>query len=201
VAWVVFDYGGVLCAPPSATAKDALAGLIGVASADLWPAYWQHRPPYVDGRAGDIDYWHAVCRQLGRPPADAELVRRLVELDVRAWSEVDQRVLGVVRDLAADGTDLAILSNAPGCLARFVDRQSWAELFRWRCFSVDLGMAKPDPAIFEGLCELLGARPDEVLFVDDRIANVRAAQGIGVEALLFTGADGLRDQVAAFRRR
>ncbi len=105
--WVIFDYGGVLCAPPSAAAKDALAGLIGVASADLWPAYWQHRPPYVDGRADDIDYWHAVCRQLGKPPADAELADRLVELDVRAWSRVDERVLGLVRDLAADGTNLA----------------------------------------------------------------------------------------------
>jgi putative hydrolase of the HAD superfamily len=201
VAWVVFDYGGVLCALPSAAAKDALAGLIGVASADLWPAYWQHRPPYVDGRAGDIDYWHAVCRQLDRPPPDAALVGRLVELDVRGWSQVDQGTLGLVRELAADGTDLAILSNAPECLARFVDRQSWADLFRWRCFSVDLGMAKPDPAIFAGLCEVLDASPADVLFVDDRIANVRAAQGFGVEAALFTGADGLRDQVAAFRRR
>lgn len=201
MAWVVLDYGGVLCAPPSAAAKDALAGLIGVASVELWPAYWQHRPPYVDGRAGDLDYWHAVCRQLGRPPADAELVDRLVELDVRAWSRVDHSVLDLVRDLAAAGTHLAILSNAPGCLARFVDRQSWAKEFRWRCFSVDLGMAKPDPAIFAGLCEVLGARPTDVFFVDDRIANVRAAQGFGIEAALFTGADGLRDQVAAFRRR
>jgi len=62
-------------------------------------------------------------------------------------------------------------------------------------------MAKPDPAIFAGLCEVLDASPADVLFVDDRIANVRAAQGFGVEAALFTRADGLPDQVAAFRRR
>lgn len=195
---MVFDYGGVLCTQPSAAAQEALAELIGVPGAELWPAYWRHREPYVDDRADDFDFWRAVCRQLGRS-VDTPLVDRLVDLDVLAWSEVDHSVLGLVRDLAADGACLAILSNAPRCLARFVDRQPWADVFRVRCFSADLGLAKPDPAIYARTCMLLDAQPADVFFIDDRIANVDAARVFGMSATRFTDVDGLRDAVSAFR--
>jgi HAD superfamily hydrolase (TIGR01509 family) len=61
-----------------------------------------------------------------------------------------------------------------------------------------IGLAKPDPRIYRHLLETHGLAAGEVLFVDDRAANVEAAAAVGIEGLLFEGAVGLR---AALVRR
>ena len=65
----------------------------------------------------------------------------------------------------------------------------------WSFVSCDTGLRKPDPRAWEHALETLGAAPHEVLFVDDREGNVRAARELGIGALRFEGADHLRDEL------
>ena len=44
---------------------------------------------------------------------------------------------------------------------------------------------KPEPRIYELLLERYGLDPAETLFVDDRPANVAAAQRLGIGGFLF----------------
>ena len=44
---------------------------------------------------------------------------------------------------------------------------------------------KPDPRIYEILFERVGRRPSELLFVDNSVANVRAAEALGMAAVHF----------------
>lgn len=53
-------------------------------------------------------------------------------------------------------------------------------------YSHEVGMAKPDPAVYELTTRRLGVDPSEVLFLDDVEANVVAARGIGWHAVLHT---------------
>lgn len=46
-------------------------------------------------------------------------------------------------------------------------------------------MRKPDPSIYRHLLVKTGAVPADVIFVDDRQANVDAAVGLGMEGILF----------------
>jgi 2-haloacid dehalogenase/putative hydrolase of the HAD superfamily len=52
--------------------------------------------------------------------------------------------------------------------------------------SGELGMIKPDPAIYRAACERFGRAPQDFLFVDDSAANVAAAQALGFDAHHFT---------------
>jgi 2-haloacid dehalogenase len=54
------------------------------------------------------------------------------------------------------------------------------------------GFAKPDPAIFEIAVARAGLPVADLVFVDDREANVAAAIEFGLDGILFTGADDLR---------
>lgn len=59
-------------------------------------------------------------------------------------------------------------------------------------------VSKPDPLIYERLCERFDLVPSECLFVDDLIENVNGAVKAGIAAHLFDGdynklEDGLRD--------
>jgi 2-haloacid dehalogenase len=57
------------------------------------------------------------------------------------------------------------------------------------------GIAKPDPAIFRVLETRLGHPLDGIVYVDDAPANVEAARTAGLDALQFTSADALRDEL------
>lgn len=46
---------------------------------------------------------------------------------------------------------------------------------------------KPDDAFYALLVERCKVRPDEILFIDDRSRNVRAAQAHGMRAIRFQG--------------
>ena len=60
-----------------------------------------------------------------------------------------------------------------------------------------IGLAKPDPRLFEHALAALALPAGEVLFVDDRDENVAAAESVGMAGHVFTGIDGLRPVVEA----
>ena len=63
--------------------------------------------------------------------------------------------------------------------------------------SGDVGVVKPDPRIFEILFERVGRPPGELLFIDDQIANVRAAEALGMAAIQFRPGVDLESELAA----
>jgi FMN phosphatase YigB (HAD superfamily) len=58
-------------------------------------------------------------------------------------------------------------------------------------------MAKPDPAIYFHVLRELGARPEETLFLDDKLVNIHAAQALGFKAIQFSSIEKLRLDLAA----
>ncbi|MBN1946833.1 MAG: HAD family phosphatase [Bradymonadales bacterium] len=55
--------------------------------------------------------------------------------------------------------------------------QSWT-------FSFEVGVEKPDPSIYWTALQRMQAEPAHVLLVDDKLVNVQAARGLGMDAVL-----------------
>lgn len=53
-------------------------------------------------------------------------------------------------------------------------------------YSQEMGLAKPDVAIYEKMLLELGTTPDRVLFFDDLRANVEGATAVGIHAIQVT---------------
>ncbi|MGV9776503.1 HAD family hydrolase [Streptosporangium sp. NPDC003464] len=193
--WVVFGYAGVINFPPPEHAGALLPQTVDVAPERFWPAYWEDRRAYDLGAVDARHFWAGVCARLGRT-ADPDLLEVLSALDLKAWTHLNPDTLALVKELARRNVPLALLSNTPVELARLIDGQPWARLFRHRFFSADLRRVKPDPQAFRQMCERLGARPGDLLLVDDRRENVAAAEAVGIESVLFTDALRLRSDLA-----
>ncbi len=58
-------------------------------------------------------------------------------------------------------------------------------LIHWT-ISGDVGARKPDPAIYHSLLSATGHKPEDCIFVDDRIRNIDTAREIGFQTVLFT---------------
>ncbi len=55
-----------------------------------------------------------------------------------------------------------------------------------------MGLRKPEPAMYQRTLNILGNKPERVLFIDDRAENVAGGSAAGMKAIQFTGADALR---------
>jgi putative hydrolase of the HAD superfamily len=185
MTWLLCDYGEVLCLPPTEQDRAVLATTAGWDTqdrgGDFWDAYWVDRVAYDRADLTAQDYW---ARLLGRPPEPGQL-DRLTKVDAAGWLHPNPLSLAAAQRAAQRGLRLAILSNAPIEVAREIDRAPWLAPFSPRFFSCDLGAVKPEPAAYQAVLASLGARPEEVVFFDDRPVNVTGAAALGIDARLF----------------
>jgi HAD superfamily hydrolase (TIGR01509 family) len=94
---------------------------------------------------------------------------------------------------------VAFLSNSNEIHAELIPR-TFGTLFRKDdrfIFSHRFRVAKPDPVIYQRALEVIGALAPQVIYVDDLIENVIAAQGVGMRAYQFIDALSLARQLEA----
>ena len=66
------------------------------------------------------------------------------------------------------------------------------DLFEHIVLSGELGLVKPDPAIYRAALDCYGVPPEHLIFVDDSPRNVEGAAREGLPGLVFTDAETLR---------
>ena len=102
----------------------------------------------------------------------------------------------VVRGLHAAGIPLFGLTNWSDELYPHAPRRfDFLALFDDVVVSGTVKAANPDRRAYELVAERAGLPLDQLAFVDDRQANVDAAAGLGMDAILFTDATALRGQL------
>jgi putative hydrolase of the HAD superfamily len=68
--------------------------------------------------------------------------------------------------------------------------------FEYRFLSFELGLVKPDRAIFETVAASMAVAPDHVLFLDDNALNAESAASFGFHARHVRGVDEARRALA-----
>ena len=54
---------------------------------------------------------------------------------------------------------------------------------------------KPSHEIYHHVMKSLGTRSEELLFIDDLEQNVRGAQEVGIQGILFAGVESLKKRL------
>lgn len=127
--------------------------------------------------------WQNVAHKLSLSPTD------LLEFQGKFWGgdRVDQALINFIQECRSSYIT-ALLSNA------WVNaRQNLAEEYGIKegetvdhiFISSELGVAKPDLRIYEILAESLDVEYDEILFIDDFIENIQAANTLGIHTIHY----------------
>ena len=144
----------------------------------------------------------------GRPLAEgvAELVAahqdqaELISAYRLRWHEMlggaFEGTVAILRELRRAGLRTYALSNwstetFPGTRPRY----PFLEEMDGILISGEVGVGKPDPAIFRQFLARFGLTPQATVFTDDSEANVTVAAGLGMVALRFTGDAQLRSDL------
>jgi putative hydrolase of the HAD superfamily len=102
------------------------------------------------------------------------------------WRVVRPGTLEALERLKSEGFKLAIVSNAEGQIDSDARRYGLHPFFDVIIDSHVVGVAKPDPRIFEIALERLGVAPDEARFAGDIYSiDILGARAAGIEAALI----------------
>jgi len=186
---IVFDFGGVFTRTAvSETALQAYDRQLGLPVGTLRAALHSGEPWELasTGRITRDEYWAKIGGPAYAERLPDEFKRyRLgvfhVEPIEPAMVQLAHRLHGVYK--------LALCSNAlHDLLEVLADRPDVRELFDVVVASVQVGVRKPDPAIFTLTAERLGLPISACLLVDDKPRNTAAAEAIGMPAIVFESA-------------
>ena len=126
---------------------------------------------FRDGRDIDIAAFHDMLRGSYR------------------WLDGIEPLLTELRDA---GVSMHTLSNYPTWYTLIEESLGLSRYLPWTFVSCHIGARKPDAEIYEHAARHLGEPPGRFLFVDDRESNCQGARDVGMGAVRFEGAHGLR---------
>ncbi len=192
---VVFDYGIVLTGPPDAEAWANMLRITGLPQERFEPLFWKDRAAYDEGKLTGIGFWHKLLLEAGLPLDRAE---ELNGWDARLWTVENPEMVAWQLKLKQRGMLTAILSNMGDAVLASVEREfDWIQRFDVLVWSFQLGIAKPDAAIYRYTLDKLGTLPEETLFIDDKLPNVEAARALDIQAVEYSSVERLREELIA----
>ncbi len=184
---VLFDFYDTLAyldPAPIEAGRRELARRASVAETALQPLWRATSRARMLGTAGDLaTQLREMLGTLGTPP-EPELLANLVEHEEATWRQavhLYDDTLSALRELRQRGFRLGLISNC-SCQAGAVIRYlGFTALVDTLILSFEVGLAKPDPAIYQQTCAELGLAPEDCAFVADGAGGeLEAANAVGL---------------------
>ncbi|WP_114954106.1 HAD family hydrolase [Sphingosinicella terrae] len=156
---------------------------------------WQWHETLDGGRA----YADAAAELTEKFPQYAHLIAAWGERFGETITDPVPGVHAIVDDLHERGVPLYAITNfsADFWPPFHAKERGFFGRFRDIVVSGEEKLLKPDPAIYFLALDRFRLRPQDALFVDDRLINVEGAEAVGMRAHLFTSAADLRDRLEA----
>ena len=187
---IFFDFGGVLLQHMDGVDHKAIEERFSLEPRRLMRCLYRDSR-YMDFQVGKCTHeeWQASIRVAADNLLGAELAREVLEAYEQAERPLNPLMLSLIERLRGAGYKTGIISNTiPGMEERL--RQNIPHiipLFDVRIGSGDLGIAKPDVAIFEHALREMDVPAEASVFTDDVKSYAEAAGSIGMHGFHFTG--------------
>ena len=131
----------------------------------------------AEGRITAEELWNRCGFTENIPLLEEDYLNTMLELD----PDVEEVLPKLSRHYR-----ISMLSNDIGSWSRHLRLHfEIDDLFEDAVISGDVGMRKPDTAIYQLAAQRLGLDPEECIFVDDRPVNLEPAAEIGMRTVLY----------------
>ena len=190
----IFDLGGVLTTPIFESFK-GFEEELGLEPGDLIKAFREHykrQDGEADfhlletGRISEAEYYKRLGTRVSEMGGKITMPEDPVEVRKKLWGRIqrNEEMIEAVGKIH-EHYKVGLLTN------NVKEWGGWRDLYPADLFDVvidssDVGVRKPDPAIYRLACDGLGVAPERAAFVDDIDTNVEGARAFGLTAIQFT---------------
>lgn len=188
---VIFDLNGVIVKTDRQIIIDFIAKSLKISSDDVLQALIVLKKQNIYEEEDENDFWEHFAKGKGQElPLGWMEQYRLVRIS--AVKEIPG-IVAVVKNLQKQGYKTALLTNTKKYKACLKGKSGVYELFQPIIFAYQVGVQKPDPKIYYAMLDQLKMSPEEVLFIDNKAANIAAAKQIKIDAIEFINTEQLID--------
>ncbi|MDX9748179.1 MAG: HAD family phosphatase [Paludibacter sp.] len=189
ITTLIFDFGGVLI---NLDIQQCIADFknLGVENVERFLSNYGQSGFFLEWERGDInpDEFRSKVRAICTGnPTDEEIDQAWMSflLDIPVSKiEILKKLRSRYRILMLSNTNPVHIERS-AAIAFGAHGATMQELFD-RCYlSYQIGLTKPDPAIFDYLLQKEGLKAEECLFLDDGLKNIQTAEAMGFQTRLL----------------
>jgi epoxide hydrolase-like predicted phosphatase len=182
---IVFDIGGVLIKTEDDSSRRELEQRYHLPTGGVEILVFDSEQAIASsiGRVNQEAVWNSVAEQLSLSPEGLEDFKR----SFWAGDRVDMDLIRFLQECRPEYTT-ALLSNAwMGFRQDIADGYGILEgkTVDRVLISSELGVVKPETQIYQILANTVNCGYDEILFVDDFLENIKAAEALGMKAIHY----------------
>ena len=189
---VIFDLGNVLLAFDESRAVDRLAARTGKTRQQIneYARGTPHMTELALGKVTKLRFFHTVAKDLAFDGTYQEFAL--------LWSDIFTPIEPMVAlaESLKNRLPRLILSNTNAIHMDYVfEHYPFLQDFDAHVLSHEVGLLKPDPAIFQRALRTSGLTAARTVFLDDIAANAEAARQAGMQAIHFQNSDQARSEL------
>ena len=184
---IIFDLGGVLLNINPLLSLLEFEKLSGIGKDDLLSKFISTRifEKFDTGSINPAQFGRELCGIMNREVSDSEIERiwNMLILDFpRSSVELLQQLRKNYRVYLLSNTNVIHIQKYT---REFYENNGFpmSNLFDQVFYSCEIGIHKPDEGIYTHVLEAANLVPSETLFFDDSLANIKAAQGLGISVI------------------
>ncbi len=113
-------------------------------------------------------------------------------------SGYNSEIVEIIRKIRDNGRyKLLALSNVNASHWDYILEKKWEFInyFNELILSHEIHLIKPDPEVFKYTIQKAGYKPEQIVFIDDGLNNIRSARELGIIGIKYTNKDELIEEL------
>lgn len=179
---IIFDMEGVLMKTGEKDLSACWAKALNAPYDAVHAVFYGEMNDLADlGTVSQDDFDRYLITTLGLGMDKLPIIQKVINEECFIDSILVQKILELKKDFK-----IALLTNYTQMMRDKIENE-WniKHLFDEIIISFEVGLIKPDPAIFDLTLSRMGLSASEAVLVDDRIKNIEGARQYGMHAILY----------------
>jgi len=183
---VIFDFGGVIAEEGWTNGLHYIADQHGFDREEFFHKLNEiiFETGFVTGQCRAEDYWPVVKERVELKYSGEEMTKIVLDRFIPR-----DYIIKLIDDIKNAGYRLAILSDQTHWLDELNEKYGFMEPFEIVYNSFHKNKTKRDATFVVDLCDELGIKPEEAVFIDDNKGHIERALSKGVNAVLYDDYD------------
>jgi putative hydrolase of the HAD superfamily len=160
--------------------------------------FFRQSDTYHQGKITDKEFYNQACELL-----------QICELDQKGFFDAFNSILAGLNTEVVDlikkirnlnDLKLMVISNINSSHWTYLKKQKWDiwDIIDEFILSHEIHLTKPDSKIYDYAIEKAGCKPEEILFIDDGLNNIRSAKELKIETIRFVDLDNLIAEIKKY---
>ncbi len=184
----IFDMGGVLCCDFNDI--PIISNYLGITEENFFVYSGENFRELLDGRINSNEFWVRFSLSYGKK-VEEELFGKFFN------PGIIRETKDIIKQLKSNSR-VVCGTNTIDSHYYYLLNQGVYDIFDKVYASNLMGISKPDPDFYWHILNKEGIKPENTVFIDDTEENIISAQKIGINSILFTDPDSLKQQIKTF---